>query len=584
MEVWVLWHPDYGVQGMVKAFTAIASILTAILLWQILPTLLALPTPTQFKQVSDLLTDETVRHENTVEQLRRSEKTFQLLVESVHDCAMCLLDPSGHVSSWNAGAKNIGQYDAAEIIGRHFSCFYTDADQAAGKPKRALEIAINTGSYQEEGLRVRKDGTPFNADVIINPILDQDGVLIGFAKITRDITQRKQAEQALEQARTALAQAQKMEAVGQLTGGIAHDFNNMLTAILGSLELLQMRHESFSAGANRMLQVIRHAADHGADLTRRLLTFSRKQALAPKITDINLLVSNTSELLRRTLGESIAVETVLADGLPPAFVDPNQVESALVNLAVNARDAMGRGGKLTIETGHAFLGNDPAQPDGGHLPGQYVFISVKDTGTGMTAEVLEHAFEPFYTTKEVGRGTGLGLSQVYGFVRQSGGQVELSSEVGRGTTVRLHFPCSTPDLDLSDAEPEAPANLLPKGTETILVVDDDEDVRTYSANAARHLGYNVIESGDAASALAILNTHTNLRLIFTDVGLPGMNGRDLAAHAKAVRPDLKVVFTSAYAQAAVASLGLLDRNVLFLAKPFRVDAFAQVVRSALDAP
>ena len=265
-----LWHPDYGVQGLVKAFTAIASILTAGLLLGILPTLLALPTPTQFRQVSDQLSAETNRHEQTVEQLRRTEEVFQLLVESVHDCAMFMLDPSGRVTSWNAGAVNIKQYQAGEIIGRHFSCFYTQADQEAGKPARALATAARSGTYQEEGWRVRKDGTPFIADVLINPILDREGALIGFAKITRDITQRKQAEKDLEQTRAALAQSQKMEAVGQLTGGIAHDFNNMLTAILGSVQLLEVRRETFSTGASRLLQVIRHAADHGAELTRQL--------------------------------------------------------------------------------------------------------------------------------------------------------------------------------------------------------------------------------------------------------------------------------------------------------------------------
>ena len=354
MDVWVLWHPDYGVQGLVKAFTAIASILTATLLWGILPKLLSLPTPAQFRMVSAQLSDETIRHERTVEQLHRTEQSFQLVVENVRDCAMFMLDPSGHVSSWNAGARHIKQYEATEIIGRHFSCFYPAADQATGKPARALGIAAREGTYKEEGWRVRKDGSLFVAEVLINPIRDREGGLVGFAKITRDITQRKQAEQDLEQARAALAQSQKMEAVGQLTGGIAHDFNNMLTAILGSLELLEIRREAFSKGANRMLHVIRQAAEHGAELTRRLLAFSRKQTLAPALTDINQLVTGMSELLRRTLGEAIKVETVMAGDLWPAFVDPNQVESALLNLAVNARDAMQQGGRLTIETGNVF--------------------------------------------------------------------------------------------------------------------------------------------------------------------------------------------------------------------------------------
>jgi PAS domain S-box-containing protein len=583
MDVWVLWQPDYAVQGLLKAFTAVLSILTAILLWLIMPRLLAIPTPGQFRRVTDQLTDETVRHERTVEQLRRTEESFQLLVESVRDCAMFMLDTAGHVTSWNAGAQHIKHYRADEIVGKHFGCFYTPEDRAAGTPMRALETAASVGSFQEEGPRVRKDGSLFLADVVINPILDRGGVLVGFAKVTRDITQRKQAQAELEQARAALAQSQKMEAVGQLTGGIAHDFNNMLTAILGSLELLETRNERFSPAANRMLRVIRHAGERGAELTRRLLAFSRKQALLPTATDVNRLVADMSELLRRSLGESISIQTVLAGGLWPAFVDPHQVESALLNLAVNARDAMRGGGRLTIETGNAFLSDDYARVHNEVTAGEYVFIAVSDTGTGMTCEVLEHAFEPFYTTKEVGHGTGLGLSQVYGFVKQSGGNVELYSEVGHGTTVKLYFPRTDVWPEQVAQETLPPAATLPQGTETILVVEDDEDVRGYTVNAVRHLGYNVLEAGDAADALAILDARPDIVLLFTDVGLPGVNGRQLADAAVAARADLKVVFTSGYARSAIVSLGLLDRGVRLLPKPFRIETLARMLRSALDA-
>jgi PAS domain S-box-containing protein len=583
MDVWVLWHPDYGVQGLVKAFTAIASILTAILLWAILPRLLTVPTPDQFRQVSDRLTDETIRHEQTVEQLHRTEATFQILVESVHDCAMFMLDRSGYVTSWNAGAQRTKQYEAKEIVGRHFACFYPRDDQVAGKPMHALDMAARQGTYQEEGWRVRKDGTPFIADVLINPICDRTGTLVGFAKITRDISERKQAEKDLEQARAALAQSQKMEAVGQLTGGIAHDFNNMLTAILGSLELLEIRQEAFSPSASRMLQVIRHAADHGAGLTRRLLAFSRRQALAPALTDINLLVSGLSEILRRTLGEAVTVETRLAGGLWAVFVDPNQVESALLNLAVNARDAMEHGGQVTIETGNTVLDEHAVRRRSDVAAGEYVFIAVSDTGTGMTADVLERAFEPFYTTKDIGRGTGLGLSQVYGFVRQSGGHVDLHSELGKGTTVKMYFRRPDARQAQAAARSEAVAELLPRGTETVLIVDDNEDVRSYSVNAARHLGYDVQEAGDTAGAMAVLNARADIALLFTDIGMPGMTGRDLAAWAIADRPNLKIVLTSGHTQSAVANLELSARGVRFLPKPFRIDSLAQMLRSALDS-
>jgi PAS domain S-box-containing protein len=582
MDVWVLWHPDYGIQGLIKAFTAVASILTAVLLWGILPKLLSLPTPAQFRMVADQLTDETIRHEHTVEQLRRTEESFQLVVENVRDYAIFMLDPSGQVSSWNAGARQINQYEAPEIIGRHFSCFYSEADQAAGQPARALEIAAGEGGFQDQGWRVRKDGSLFVADVQINPIRDRDGTLLGFAKITRDITQRKQAEQELEQARAALAQSQKMEAVGQLTGGIAHDFNNMLTAILGSLELLEIRQEAFTPTANRMLLVIRRAAEHGAELTRRLLAFSRKQTLAPALTDMNRLVSGMSDLLQRTLGESVMVKTALAGGLWPAFVDANQVESALLNLAVNARDAMQQGGTLTIETGNAFLDSEYVRMHGDVAPGPYVLVAVSDTGVGMTRDVLERAFEPFYTTKEIGRGTGLGLSQIYGFVRQSGGHIELYSETGHGTTVKMYFPRPEAGQEAEAVAVAAGPGPLPQGTETILVVDDNEDVRNYSANAARHLGYNVLVAGDTTSAIATLDSHPEISLLFTDVGLPGRNGRELADRAKTIRPDLKLVYTSGYARAAIGNLGLLERGVLFLPKPFRIESLAHILRSAMD--
>ncbi len=289
-----------------------------------------------------------------------------------------------------------------------------------------------------------------------------------------------------------------------------------------------------------------------------------------------------SELLRRTLGEAITVETVMAGGLWPAFVDPNQVESAILNLAVNARDAMPQGGRLTIETGNAVLDADYVRRHGDATPGQYVFIAVSDTGTGMTPDVLAHAFEPFYTTKEVGRGSGLGLSQVYGFVRQSGGHAELYSETGRGTTVRIYFPRHATEPPPGHAEPESVTGPLPLGTETILLVEDNEDVRSYSANAARHLGYNVVEAGDAVAALAILDQHPEIALLFTDVGLPGMNGRDLADRATARHPHLKLIFTSGYARTAIAKLGLLEPGVMFLPKPFRIESLAQMLRSSLD--
>jgi PAS domain S-box-containing protein len=583
LDVWVLWYPDYAIQGVFKAFTAIASFVTACLLWRSMPELLTLPTLSQAGRIRNMLDDETVRHEHTVEQLRITQESFRLLVESACDCAIYMLDSAGRVISWNAGAEHIKLYRAQEILGRHFGCFYTLDDQAAGKPARALAIAASQGSYQEEGWRVRKDGTIFAADIIINPMFDRNGEMIGFAKITRDISQRKQAQEDLEQARAALAQSQKMEAVGQLTGGIAHDFNNMLTAILGSLEMLEIRNETFTPATSRMLRVIRHAAERGAELTRRLLAFSRKQALAPVATDLNGLVDGMSELLRRSIGEAIVIETSLIDGLAPAFVDPNQVENALLNLAVNARDAMTQDGRLLIETGYATLTEAHARRNNEVTPGDYVFIAVTDNGSGMDENVLGHAFEPFYTTKEVGRGSGLGLSQVYGFVKQSGGHVELRSKVGVGTTVTMYFPRPSAGVEPEALNRPIAAEALPHGTETVLVVDDDEAVRNFSAEALQHLGYKVLQAATSADALALLKTHKDIRLLFTDLCLPVMNGRELADAATADGRDTKVIFTSAYARSAIVSLGLLDRDEPLLPKPLRVETLAYGLRSTLDA-
>jgi PAS domain S-box-containing protein len=585
IDAWVLWNSDYGLQGLLKAFTALLSVLTAILFWRMMPGLLAMPSRKQLRRISDQLSDETSKHQRTVEQLRHTEERFQLLVESVRDCALFVLDTAGHVNSWNAGAQHIKHYRADEILGKHFACFYTSEDQAAGKPMQALRVAASIGSYQDQGWRVRKDGSLFFAEVLINPIMDQGGALVGFVKVTRDITQRKHAEAELDFARTALAQSQKMEAVGQLTGGIAHDFNNILTAILGSLELLEVSADVLKPAASRMLGVIRHAAERGANLTRGLLAFSRKQTLAPAVVDINRLVAEMSELLRRSLGESISIETALAGGLWLALIDPHQMESALLNLAVNARDAMPQGGKLTIETGNARLDDEYVRYRNGIGAGEYVFLVVSDTGTGMPQDVLDHAFEPFYTTKDAGHGSGLGLSQVYGFVKQSGGNVELYSQVGRGTTVRMYFP-------RTDARPEPPMPKIQdatvpslRGTETILIVDDDPDVRGYAVSAVRHLGYNALEASDADSALTILASRSDIQLLFTDVGLPGMNGYELAKAAISGQPDLSVVFTSAYARTAMVNLELLNRARLqLLPKPFRIESLARILRSTLDRP
>ena len=370
------------------------------------------------------------------ESLAATERRFQILVEGVRDYAIYMLDPEGVVINWNPGAERIKGYKREEIVGRHFSTFYTVGDVNDGVPLRALEIANRNGKYEAEGWRVRKDDTKFWAGVVINAIRGDDGKLIGFAKITRDLTERRAADERTRQ-------TQKMEGIGQLAGGIAHDFNNLLTIIIGNLETLQRNLGTDSLDADRLKRSAENAmrgARRAESLTQRLLAFSRQQPLDPKPIELSRLVTGMSDLLRRTIGEQITVETVMGGGLWRAHADPNQLELAILNLAVNSRDAMPNGGKLTLETANVHLDEKYASTQFEVLPGQYVMLAVTDNGSGMTAAVKEKAFDPFFTTKDVGHGTGLGLSQVYGFVKQSRGHVKIYSEVGEGTTIKIYLP------------------------------------------------------------------------------------------------------------------------------------------------
>jgi signal transduction histidine kinase len=411
--------------------------------------------------------------------------------------------------------------------------------------------------------------------------------VIGAVAAGVDITTRKEAEQTLRglnevlkervaaeiehrrQAEAELRQAQKMEAIGQLTGGVAHDMDNLLLVIQGNLEMVE-RHAS-SASGERLSQAVRSAlrgVDRAAALTQQLLAFARRQPLDPKPVELNKLVAGMSDLLRRTLGESVAIEAVLAGGLWRIYADPNQIENAILNLAINSRDAMPEGGKLTVETANTHLDEAYAAAHHEVTAGHYVMIAVTDTGTGMTKDGVEKAFEPFFTTKEQGEGTGLGLSQVYGFVKQSGGHVKIYSELGEGTTVRVYLPRYV--AQDSEMPGETTALVLPVATqnETILVVEDDDDVRANSVGSLRELGYRLVEAPDGAAALRLLETAPSVQLLFTDVGLPGgINGRQLADEARRCRPDLKVLFTTRYARNAIVHHGRLDPGVELIVNP-----------------
>ena len=534
-----------------------------------------------FAKVTRDLTERQFAQQSLIE----SERRYRQLIESVTDYAIFQLDANGLVSTWNPGAERIKGYKAEEIIGRHFSCFYTAEDQKAGVPDKVLDTAKREGRYEAEAWRVRKDGSRLFASVVIDPIRSEEGEIIGFAKVTRDITEKHEVQNALKEAQEQLAVSQKMEAVGQLSGGIAHDFNNLMMIVLGNLETAQRNMRDIAnihPNLERNLNNAMRGAQRAASLTSRLLAFSRRQPLDPKPLDVNKFLSGSAEFLQRSLGELIDVEMVGAAGLWQIEVDANQLETALVNVAINARDAMPNGGRLTIEAANTYLDAAYCQPNPELSPGQFVVICITDTGEGMDSDVLSHAFEPFFTTKEVGHGTGLGLSQVYGFVKQSGGHVKIYSEVGQGTTVKLYFPRFAGEL--AEEENEAP-EILAQGEqgETILLVEDDKDVRSYLSDALRGLHYRVLSAANAAIALKLLaEDQLRIDILLTDIVMPGMNGRELGEKATKLRPRLKVLYMTGYSRNAVVHHGRLDQGVDLLQKPISTQVLASRLRDMLD--
>ena len=519
--------------------------------------------------------DLTKRREAELE-LRQSEERFRLLVQSVTDYAIYMLSPEGRVSSWNPGAERFKGYSADDIIGEHFSRFYTEEDRAAGIPGVALETARREGRFEAEGWRVRKDGSRFLASVIIDPIHNDDGELIGFAKVTRDLTEKRAIEEQLRQ-------SQKMEAVGQLTGGIAHDFNNLLTGISGSLEMMQVRMaQGRAAEFDRYFMAAQGAVRRASALTHRLLAFSRRQTLDPKPTNVNRLLAGIEELVRRTMGPGIAVEVVGTSGLWSTLVDPNQLENAVINLCINGRDAMPDGGKLTIETSNKWIDERAARKH--DLPvGQYVSICVTDTGTGMTPDVIAKAFDPFFTTKPLGEGTGLGLSMVYGFARQSNGQIRIYSEVGEGTTMCIYLPRHADDAPTEDEPVHTGGTEAAGDGEVVLVIDDEPTIRMLIAEVLAESGYAVIEAQDGPAGLKVLESNARVDLLITDVGLPGgMNGRQVADAARVSRPELKVLFITGYAENAVIGRGRLDKGMFVMTKPFQMEMLADRIREIIE--
>jgi two-component system, cell cycle sensor histidine kinase and response regulator CckA len=625
--------------------------------------------------------------------LREDEAPFQLLIESVADYAIFMLDPNGRVMTWNAGAARIKGYTADEIAGRHFSVFYPAADQHAGKPAGVLRRALRDGRYEEEGWRVRKDGSQLWANVVVSPVW-RDGELIGFANVTRDLTSRHSSDVLLESvlgsaidgiigvdehgtirlfnaaaermfryeadavigsqfsvllpepyrtngieylARHAraghsrivgrareliglrsdstsfplelavseftldgkryftgfvrdltrqhaleeqLQHAQKMQAIGQLAGGVAHDFNNLLTIIAGHTELLLGRYDE-PGELHNALNDIRDAGMRAAGLTRQLLAFSRRAVLEPTVLDLNTVVQDTQRMLRRVVPEDVEMVTHLAPKLRRVSVDQSQIGQVLINLVVNARDALQHGGRIEIETANCDLKAGPdLHPDA--QPGRSVMLSVRDNGAGMTPDVMKRIFEPFFTTKQTGAGTGLGLSMVYGIVRQSGGYVEVLSEPGAGSEFRVVLP----------AAQQAPSDVMPVrrpgdesivGDETLLVVEDEQSVRNLAVLALREHGYTVLEAANGAEALRTLGSYNgNIDMVITDVVMPVMGGRQLVESLRPLQPDARVLYVSGYTDDAVIRHGVQRADVAFLQKPYTPHDLARKVRRVLD--
>ena len=513
-----------------------------------------------YAKITRDVTDKKEREQALFE----SEQRFRMLVQGVRDYAIYMLDKDGRITNWNAGARAIKGYTADEIVGEHFSRFYTEEDRAGGEPERALRTALEEGKYEREAWRVRKDGSLFWASVLIDPIFDEKGEHVGFAKVTRDITDRKKDQEELEQAREALAQAQKMQALGELTGGIAHDFNNLMTVIAGASDFLLKHRELPEEKKIRYLTAIVETTDRATALTSHLLAFGRRQSITPVVIDLSVRLDAFAEMIGRMLGSQIKVGLELNARAPLVEVDTTQLETALLNAAVNARDAMESGGELTLATSDATIDGKEA-----------VCITVRDTGGGIPPEALNRVFEPFFTTKAVGKGTGLGLSQIHGFAAQAGGMAEIESIEGKGTTLNIILPRT--DKAPQAAAASERAGRLPKGLR-VLLVEDNAQVRDFACDLLRDLDCMVDDAEDGEQALAKARAG-EFDLLFSDVVMPGMGGIELAETVEKELPSLPVLLATGY------SAELLDRVGRFavVSKPYDAATLANAITTLIEA-
>ena len=518
-----------------------------------------------FAKITRDLTDRKMAEEV----LKQSEQQFRLLVQSVTDYAIYMLSPDGRVSNWNPGAQRIKGYLPEEVIGRHFSMFYTPEDRDAREPQRTLDIAVREGRFENKGWRMRKDGTRFLAHVIVDPIWGDTGTLLGFAKITRDITEVTQAQQALEQTREALFQAQKMQAIGQLSGGIAHDFNNLLTVILGNLEIVRKR-VTDDPKITRLIDNATQGALRGVSLTQRMLAFARRQELKSVPVRIPALVEGISGLLRSSLGPSVKVETRFPGDLEPVMADINQLELAVLNLATNARDAMPHGGTIIFSARTEEVTGGASSL----AAGRYVCLNIADTGEGMDETTLASAMDPFFTTKGVGKGTGLGLSMVHGFIEQLGGRFILKSNKDQGTTAELWLPVATRG---SVAEPVAQTQTVEVPRLCVLVVDDDSLVLTSTSLLLEDLGHRVISAASGARALELFGSEPDIDLVITDMAMPQMSGAQLANAIRLLRPSVPIILATGFAERLEGIAARLPR----LSKPFTQLNLVEVIALAM---
>ncbi len=570
LDVLTLWVPAYTVEAVVKAATTIISLVTAVVLWRLLPKALALPSSQQWKAANLALTRSESRHRASFEQ-----SPIPVYVVDSNDIITTVSD------SWLI----LLGYDRLNIIGRHINYFRAEISNIITEENRCQLMKEGQLLDQERDF-LRHDGSVVPA--LVSARVDQQSDAVSVVCVLIDITAKRQTEKALRASEEHLRQSQKMEAVGQLTGGIAHDFNNTLQGIEGCLDLIDRRiAQGRSNEVERYVGAARQSVERAAKLTHRMLAFARRQSLQPSSVEPDTLMRDMSELIRRTIGPAVRLELTLHDGIWFALCDANQLENSLLNLAINARDAMPDGGTLTIATWDRRLTGAELSDQVGNSPGDYIEIAVTDTGTGIDPNVLPRVFEPFFTTKPIGQGTGLGLSQVYGFVQQSGGMLRIESEPGQGTTVRLYLPRDlTADPAPSDHASEAqvitgafetpdckPAHVIGK---SVLLVDDEEGVRSRIAEALLDMGCQVLEAEDGPAGLEVLRSPAPIDLLLTDVGLPGLNGRQLAEAARSLRPGLPILLITGYAGTMLEDMTMAP-GMLIMHKPFELNALCDQV-------